>query len=176
MQQSFKLAAIAAIVLTLPTISLAQNTYNANFTANPPTIDGVVDPGEWADADPAEGGWRLLRVANGPTDAHNNSFRLMWDDTNLYLLSESDFGGWTTNQRDQFRSGVNNLNIYFDPDLDGEGNRGDPLLGPFTMPDGYQIAVNQYVGTFSCTTCSEEMDDNTSNPCLLYTSPSPRDS
>ena len=164
MQKYFELAVIAAMLLTLPAITLAQNTYDVNFTSNPPTIDGVVSPEEWADAGAEVGGWRLLRIEDGPLDNQNNRFRMMWDDTNLYLLAESDFGGWTTNQRDQFRGAANNLNIFFNPDLDGEGNQGDPLMGPFREPDNYQIAVNQYVGTYSCTSCSQETNDNTTNP------------
>ena len=80
-----KLAAIAVSVFLLPAITVAQKTYDINFTSNPPTIDGVVTPGEWADAATEESGWRLLRINGGPTDAHNNRFRMMWDDTNLYL-------------------------------------------------------------------------------------------
>ena len=164
MLKMIKLAATVATLLLLPAISFAQPSYDVNFTSNAPTIDGVVSPGEWADAAAAEGGWRILRDPAGRADAHNNRFQLMWDNTNLYLLTESDFGGWTTNQRDQFRSGANNLNIYFDPDLDGEGNQGDILLGPFSNPDGYQIAVNQYFGSYQCTACSTEMDFNLTNP------------
>ena len=164
MPKYFLLAAIAAFLMVLPAITFAQNTYDINFTSNPPTIDGIVTPGEWMDAAAEQGGWRILRNPAGPIDAHNNRFRMMWDDTNLYLLAESDYDGWTTNQRDQFRSGANNLNIYFDPNLEGEPSQGDPLTGPFVTPDGYQIAVNQYFGSYSCTACSTEMDGNPSNP------------
>ena len=160
MLKTAKLAAIAATVLMLPAITLAQNTYDINFTSNPPTIDGIVTPGEWADAAPEQGGWRILRIATGPIDAHNNRFQLMWDDDNLYLLTESDWDGWTDNARDQIRFGANNVNIFFDPNLDGEPNQGDPLMGPFREPDGYQFVANQYLGTFSCTACSTETNDN----------------
>ena len=54
----------------LPAITFAQNTYDINFTSNPPTIDGIASPGEWADAAPAEGGWRILRNPAEPTDIH----------------------------------------------------------------------------------------------------------
>ena len=163
MPKSFKLIAIAAIVVMLPAITFAQETYDINFTSNPPTIDGAVSAGEWADAAAAQGGWRILRNPAGPIDAHNNRFRMMWDATHLYLLLESDFDGWTDNARDQFRSGSNNLNIYFDPNLDGEPNLGSEMK-PFLTPDGYQIAVNQYLGSYSCTACSTETDDNPNNP------------
>ena len=160
MLKSFNLTATAAIVLMLPAIAFAQNTYDINFTSNPPTIDGIVMPGEWADAAPEQGGWRILRDASGPIDAHNNTFQMTWDENNLYLLTESDWDGWTTNQRDQIRFGANNVNIFFDPNLDGEPSQGDPVMGPFREPDGYQFVANQYVGSYSCTACSTETNAN----------------
>lgn len=166
MMKTLKSAAIAATVLMLPLTSFAQNTYDVNSTSNPPTIDGIVSAGEWADAATAVGGWRVLRQANGPTDVLNNQFQLMWDSNYLYLLSTSDHGAWTTNQRDVYRGGANNINIYIDPDLDNEGNVGTETA-PFSMPDGYQIAVNQYLGSYSCTTepCSvDTTPDNLTNP------------
>lgn len=163
MFKPFKSVSVAIMLLMLPAITFAQVTYDINFTSNAPTIDGIVSPGEWADAAAAEGGWRILRDPTGRPDAHNNTFQMAWDDTHLYLLTESDWGGWTTNQRDIFRGGANNVNIYFDPNLDGEPSQGDPLTGPFSEPDGYQIAVNQYLGTFGCTACSTETDGNPAN-------------
>ena len=161
MLKPFSLALVAAIAL--PAMTFAQNTYDINFTSNAPTIDGVVSPGEWDDAAAAEGGWRLLRDDNGAADAHNNRFRMTWDATNLYLLLETDYTNWPTNIRDQFRSGTDNLNIYFDPDLDGEGTQGTETM-PFAEPDGYQIAINQYLGTYTCASgCSVETDGNPTN-------------
>jgi hypothetical protein len=58
----------------------------------PPTIDGVVSPGEWDDAASAAGGWRVLRDDAGPLAANNDRFRMMWDATHLYLVYETDFG------------------------------------------------------------------------------------
>ena len=151
-------------VLILGQSTFAQNTYNINYTSNAPTIDGVVSPGEWDDAAAAAGGWRILRDPNGRADAHNNFFQMTWDDTHLYLLTESNWDGWTTNERDLFRGAANNVNIYFDPNRDNEPSQGDPLTGPFDSPDGYQIAINQYLGTYSCTACSTETDANSTNP------------
>lgn len=167
MSKSFNLVAFVTSLLMLPVVTFAQNTYDINLTPVPPTIDGVVSPGEWDDAAAAQGGWRLLRVAGGPVEAHNNRFRMTWDATHLYLLAESDFGGWTTNQRDEYRGGANNLNMFFDPDLDGEGNQGTETA-PFLTPDSYQINVNQYLGTFMCPSgCSVEMDNNPNNVLLF---------
>lgn len=163
MPSSLRRTMVAAIVLVLPSIAFAQNTYDINFTSNPPTIDGIVSAGEWDDAVGPIGGWRILRIDTGPPDAHNNRFRMMWDETNLYIVSESDYDGWTDNARDQFRGAANSLNMYFDPNLDNEPPMGDPLNGPFLMPDGYQIAVNQYLGSYSCTACSTETNNNPFN-------------
>ena len=166
MRNFLRLAATAAISLAIPAISFAQNTYDVNRASTPPTIDGVVSPGEWADAAAAAGGWRILRNPSGPTDIHNNRFQMMWDDTYLYLLTETDYGVYRSdNIRDQIRFGYNNLNLYFDPDLDGEGNQGTETA-PFLMPDGYQIALNQYEGSFICPSaalpgpCSVEHNTN----------------
>ena len=156
LKTSFKLAASAAIVLMLSATSFAQPTYDVNSTSTPPTIDGVVGIGEWDNAAAAAGGWRILRDAAGPTDTDNNRFRMMWDATNLYILYETDLATYRDdNVRDQIRFAYNNINFYFDPDLDDEGNQGtetDPVSG-----DGYQIAVNMHLGTYTCAMdCSVE--------------------
>ena len=170
MLKKIKLAALAASVILLPATSSAQETYDVNFTSTPPTIDGIVSPGEWDDAAAEESGWRILRDPAGPTDVHNNRFRMMWDDTHLYLVTETDFGVYRSdNIRDVIRFGYNNLNLYFDPDLDGEGNQGTETA-PFLMADGYQIALNQYEGSFICPSdalpgpCSVEHNDNEFDP------------
>ena len=146
------------------TIVSAQNTYDVNFTSTAPTIDGVVSPGEWDDAAAAAGGYRLLRDDAGTADAHNNRFQMKWDDDNLYILTQSDYDGWFTSLGiDQIDFGADSVSLYFDPNRDGEPLQGDPS-SPFNQVDGYQVAVNQYVGTFSCTACSTEVDDDPSNP------------
>lgn len=163
MPKVLDLSFVAAILLMLPAVNFAQNTYDINVASIAPTVDGIVSPGEWADAAGEQAGWRILRDASGPADAHNNRFRMMWDATHLYVLAESDYGDWTTDQRDQFRGSDNNLNLYFDPDLDGEGNQGNETA-PFHTPDGYRIAINQYAGTYGCaSSCSVDHDDNPSN-------------
>ena len=166
MSKIFNLAVTAAILLA-PAITVAQPTYDINFTLNPPIIDGIVSPGEWDEAAAEQGGWRILRNPDGPIDAHNNRFRMMWDDTNLYILTESDYGEWTTNERDEYRGAANNVNIFFDPNLDGEGNQGEELA-PFATPDAYQIAINQYMGTYSCEdSCSTDHNNNLNDPLVF---------
>lgn len=169
MFKSFNLTAIAASVLMLPAITFAQNTYDVNETSTPPTIDGIVTAGEWDDAAAAAGGWRVLRDPAGPLAANNDRFRMTWDATNLYLLYETDFGTYRDdNIREQIRFGYANVNFFFDPDLDGEGNQGTETA-PFLTPDGYQIALNQYLGSFVCPSsalpgpCSVEDDNNAFN-------------
>ena len=165
MQKLFKRAAIVAILPLLSASAFAQNNaYDVNSTTTPPTIDGVVSEGEWDGASAAAGGWRVLRDPAGPLAANNDRFRMMWDDTNLYVLYETDLGTYRDdNVREQIRFAYNNINFYFDPDLDGEGNLGTETM-PFRTPDGYQIAVNMYLGTYVCESgCSVETNDNSNN-------------
>ena len=65
MSKIFNLAVTAAILLA-PAITVAQPTYDINFTLNPPIIDGIVSPGEWDEAAAEQGGWRILRNPDGP--------------------------------------------------------------------------------------------------------------
>ena len=159
-----KLASIAVVVVTFSATAFAQNTYDVNATATPPTIDGVVTAGEWDAAAAAAGGWRILRDEAGPADTNGNRFRMMWDATNLYLLYETDWDVYRDdNARENFRGGYNNINFFFDPDLDGEGTVGTETM-PFLTPDGYQIAINMYLGTWVCESgCSVETNDNQFN-------------
>jgi len=161
MLNSLKMSAIAAALCILPATTFAQNTYDVNSTSSPPTIDGIVSAGEWDDAAAEAGGWRILRDDAGPADTDNNRFRMMWDATNLYILYETDFGIYRDdNVRDVIRFGYNNINFYFDPDLDEEGNLGTET-DPSRTPDGYQIAINMYLGSFTCASgCSVELNTN----------------
>ena len=150
MLKSFNLTATAAIVLALSATTFAQNSYDVNATSTPPTIDGVVSAGEWDAASAAAGGWRILRDPAGPNDTQNNRFRMLFDDTNLYILYETDFPTYRSdNIRGEIRFGYNNINFFFDPNLDDEGNQGTETM-PFLTPDSYQIAINMYLGTFVC--------------------------
>lgn len=58
----------------------------APFTAQAPTIDGVISPGEWDAAD----SFPLENVIHSTMDTAglNASFRVMWDQTHLYILVE----------------------------------------------------------------------------------------
>ncbi len=127
-------------------------TYTAQFTPTPPTIDGQIEAGEWNFGGPGGGQWGILRRPSADVDAENTRFRAMWDNTYLYLLVQSDKMFWSdaTGNVSEFVPGVqiqgisfgaDNLNIYIDPNLDGE-----PNSRPDSEVDGYQIAWNQYTG------------------------------
>jgi hypothetical protein len=88
--------------------------------------------------------WGVLREAQGELDTENNRFRMMWDATNLYILYQTDFNMWTTeadaaNMNPDISFSPDNLNLYFDPNRDGEQN-----AVPDAEVDGYQLAFNQY--------------------------------
>lgn len=131
--------------------------YNANKTTNTIVADGVISPGEWDGADPAAGDWRELRMPFSDVDEDNNRFQILWDDTNLYILYETDYDfGWLSNlggTRPGIVFGEENLNLYIDPNNDGDLNTapdGTPLAPGASnggATDGYQFAFNQYEGT-----------------------------
>lgn len=134
-----------------------QPNYQVNKTATAPVIDGVISPGEWADAAPGAGDWVDLRVHT--PDIQNLSFQMLWDDDGLYLVGSSVYDaipapmGVEINE-DDFEFEIEtapanpnwngnaqsyNPNLYFDPNTDGE----DIFSGagrPGNETDGYQIA------------------------------------
>ncbi len=145
-------AASAAIALSigLGALASAQETvrnYDVQFTSTPPVADGVVGANEWNAASAAAGAWNLLRTGDATTppnpDAENNRYRMLWDDTNLYILYESGFNQWVAvadpnDPQPTISFGADNLNMYFDPNTDGEQND-----VPDEEVDGYQLAFNQ---------------------------------
>ncbi len=154
-KQTSLLAVLGA--LALPGAALAQATgtpknYTTPYTWTPPTIDGVVTPGEW-DAAPVAGGWGILRRDEADIDADNSRFRMLWDDKYLYILVQSSNANWSPandtvdkahvpgTQIQGISFGADNLNIYIDPNVDGEEN-----VRPDNQVDGYQIAWNQLLG------------------------------
>jgi hypothetical protein len=139
-------SAAIATTLVMGVLASAQETvrnYNVQFTSTPPVADGVVGANEWNAAAPAAGMWQLLRTNPPQPDTENNRFRMMWDDTNLYILYETDFNQWVSvadinNPSPDISFGADNLNLYFDPNTDGEQND-----VPDNEVDGYQLAFNQ---------------------------------
>lgn len=126
--------------------AFAQSTprgYDVQFTTTAPVADGVVSPGEWDGAAAAAGSWAVIREAEGELDTENNRFRMLWDNTNLYILYETDFGDWQFNDPSQERPNISFspdvLNFYIDPNGDGEEN-----AVPDGEVDGYQFAFNMF--------------------------------
>jgi len=142
------MAAIAIMIANVtPAMAQTVRNYNVQFTAAAPTIDGVVNAGEWTNAVTASGTWGVLREAEGELDTENNRFRMMWDANNLYVLYETNFGIYSDpidkvgNPNPSISFGDDNLNLYFDPNTDGGPNFVD---NPEDNVDGYQFALNQY--------------------------------
>jgi hypothetical protein len=143
-------AATLATTLIFGALASAQETvrnYNVQFTSTAPVADGVVGASEWNAASEGGGMWTLLRTGDITTppspDAENNRFRMLWDDTNLYILYESNFNEWVApadpnDPMPNISFGTDNLNMYFDPNTDGEEND-----VPDAEVDGYQLAFNQ---------------------------------
>jgi hypothetical protein len=133
------LFALCASTTTLTAQTI--NKYDVNFTENPPTIDGIVSPGEWDDAVAAEGGWHLLRDTSR-VDNQNSRWQAVWDDDALYILFQSDYKNWSPSPSSgSLDWNADNINFYIDPNVDGEEN----IVGDGDT-DGYQIAFNQLMG------------------------------
>lgn len=139
-------------------------SYTVNPTATPPTIDGVVDMGEWDAAAAAADNFVNLR-ADTP-DTHNLRFQAMWDDTNLYILGMSDYDNFVDAEdhpnaipadpefEDEMFLGVPNnpdwggggynINFYIDPNQDGERTWEEPVAN--SEVDGYQFTWDLFEG------------------------------
>ena len=127
-------------------------SYNVVRTNSAPTIDGVVSPGEWSNANAAAD--RFVNLRAHTPDTHNVRFQAMWDDDNLYLLGLSDYDGFaggggragieTAPNDPEFNGTGYQYNFYIDPNNDGAQLGPDPVLG--TTVDGYQIAWDVFEG------------------------------
>jgi hypothetical protein len=146
-------------VLTIglaPTVQPAAGQvrmYEVQFTDNPPTIDGIVDPGEW-DSAPVKGDFSLLREDPSLPDAQNTRFQALWDRDNFYLLLQTETLGFTPrpaedNPGPDLGGIVENWNLYWDPNLDGDPNLPDPppASGFHHANDSYQLSFGQHLGT-----------------------------
>ncbi len=143
-----------------------------NIRRGTPIIDGA-DTGDWSAADAAAGNWRLLREPTAPPDLFNNRFQMLWDDDALYVrvMTDSSVQGMLVDGNMDFN--VDNLNLYFDPNRDGEANGGSQFSGPNTAVDGYRIVANNFAGDWACgqdgiaftaDDCSIEVDADPANP------------
>lgn len=124
-------------------------TYIVRHVDVAPVIDGILTtPDEWLAADPALGEWMLLRSGinnrNDVPDETNNRFIALWSDDGLYLQHQVDYGFWDQRGYGAIDWNYENLNLYFDPNMDGETNE---LTSPSdTGVDGYQLTFNQPLG------------------------------
>jgi hypothetical protein len=119
------------------------HVYQANFAASPPSIDGfLTSPEEWAAASVGGDEWKLMTT--GTADTTNNRFAMLWDGNGLYLQHQVDYGGWQ-NRGATWDSLYESLNLYFDPNVDGEPNDATDVFGN-PVPDGYHLAVNEPLG------------------------------
>jgi len=139
------LALVTQLFCQVQSVETSQRTYVVNYTKMPPVIDGILSPGEWVGASPAQGDFRLL--GSGAPAQHKYSLQALWDDTNLYIAltsSETDIpsqegfpGDDATNTWPGFvfRDKYEDVEFFFDPG-DLADNVSDENKG-----DSYQIAV-----------------------------------
>ncbi len=133
----------SALAQTVPV-----RNYSVNRATTTPVADGVVSPGEWSAAATAAGNWGVLRLAPDVVDNENNRFSMMWDDTNLYILYETDFNEFVqeadvNDPKPNISFNPDVLNMYIDPNKDDDPNF---VTDPENNVDGYQFSFNQLTG------------------------------
>lgn len=140
---AFRFMSCLAIAWCAANTSVGQTirTYQVEFTTNNIIADGIDSPGEWDGASTGGDGWNELRQPFGDADTDNNEFRMLWDETNLYVRLENDFDDWLTedtgNSNPDIDFGAETLNMYFDPNTTGEPNNVSD-----SEVDGYQLSMN----------------------------------
>jgi hypothetical protein len=149
--RSARWLAALALISCADSIANAQTVpvrnYNVNRATTAPVADGVVSPGEWSAAATAAGSWGVLRETSADVDTENNRFRMMWDNTNLYILYETDFNQFVQeadpigNPTPNISFAPDVLNLYIDPNEDNDPNF---VTDPENNVDGYQLAFNQF--------------------------------
>lgn len=132
--------------------SVFGQAYTVNSSSTSPTIDGMVTAGEWDAA--------AATASIG--DEFNSSFRVMWDTDALYLLITNDYTGHRPASGEDYSwDAAVNWSVYLDPNRDGEDLDALEAAG---SPDGYQIAVHTYDGTYSCQPCTNPTTNAAGNP------------
>ncbi len=146
---------VALLFLTmLASISFAQSQslrqYVVNYTTRPPVQDGILSPGEYADASPAQGNFYLLGTGTPAPDKY--TLQALWDEHNLYAAlwcSDTDvpsqdgfpgddaIGSWPGFT---FKGEYEDVEFLFDPGS-LKDNVFDSKLG-----DSYHIAVQLVKG------------------------------
>jgi hypothetical protein len=161
----FRLLSALVLSVSCSSLVLAQavpvRNYNVNRATTAPAADGVVSPGEWDAAATAAGSWGVLRETPADLDTENNRFRMMWDDTNLYVLYETDFNQFVAeadpvgNPRPNISFAPDVLNLYIDPNEDNDPNF---VTDEDANVDGYQLAFNQFTGPGGAALISTDAD------------------
>ena len=172
--KAFNFAQMAAAFL--PALAFGQTVgippvknYEANYVSVAPVLDGVIAPGEWNGAAEGGGDWGMLKAPSTAEDTENCRFKMVWDQNYLYVLYEADIKTWEAADGTPLRTWVpggangqggqtnrNNINLYIDPNTDGEANWTPDPVDPTIAPggvrrpdnqiDGYQIMWNQRIG------------------------------
>ncbi len=128
---------IAILCVSVSAYAAGPN-YDAVYTATGATIDGIVSPGEWDEADQS-GNWKVLRThAN---DTHGNYLKAKWNESGIFLLYSTNYTNWAEKTSDQFDWNANSINMYFDPNQDQES-----LDRPGEELESYQMTLNLYRG------------------------------
>ncbi|MDG0810463.1 S-layer homology domain-containing protein [Cohnella rhizosphaerae] len=131
-------------------INFVKPVYAGHWAAAPISVDGIVDEGEWSDAQDIVINERdpdLLRYGAlwGDTGHIDARYRLKWDDTNLYVLEQrqdSEFL-FTETGANMFSSTASMLFLDTDHDKSGAAYRsGDYAVlftagGPDSQPHAY---------------------------------------
>jgi hypothetical protein len=140
---------MGGLVMASPVWAQIQ-TYTVNYTNAAITIDGVVSPGEYADAAPAAAGFRVLRTAPpGSLSPEGISFQAVYNDTDLFIVVTTNFP--TLSGDFNFTDGAlptgDDLEIFIDPNMNGEANVPPPNNTDPRVEDSYQIIVSLAPGT-----------------------------
>ena len=129
---------IASLSISISVYAVGPN-YDVVYTSTGATIDGIVSPGEWDEADQS-GDWKVLRT--NANDTHGNYIKSKWNESGIFLLYSTNYTNWDQKTSDQFDWNTNSINLYFDPNQDQEA-----LDRPAEELESYQIALNLYQGS-----------------------------
>jgi len=95
----------------------AQSQFPAKKITVPPTIDGTIDPKEWAEATSGTG---FVDANNGVTEPENTTFWLAYDDKFIYFAAKMEDKNPKQIQATEYRtnvamSGDDTISFIFDP-------------------------------------------------------------
>jgi len=94
---------LLAVICVATLKAHAQTQFAAKKLATPPTIDGVIDPKEWADA---QSGTNFVDRNNGSAEPENTTFWLGYDDKYIYFAAKMEDHNPRGIQATEYRSNV----------------------------------------------------------------------